>query len=67
MAVVQIAWDWLHWNCRQSWKNVLPVFQSCDVSQEDLKRRFYALRLNGLFAIKYPCGISPSFYFSEGN
>lgn len=67
MAVVQIAWDGLHWNCRQIWKNDLPVFQNRGVSQEDLKWWFYALRLNGLFAIKYARGIYPSVYISKGN
>lgn len=68
MAVVQIKWDWLKWNCRQTWKkDVLPVLQSRGVSQEDLKRCVYVIRLDGLFAIEYPRGISPTVYIGEGN
>lgn len=68
MAVVNIEWNWLHWNCRQTWKtDVLPELQRRGVKEEDLKRCVYVIRLNGLFAIEYPRGISPTVYIGEGN
>jgi hypothetical protein len=68
VATVQIKWDWLHWNCRQTWgKDVLPELQSRGVKPQDLKRCVYVIRLNGLFAIQYPRGISPTVYIGEGN
>lgn len=68
MATVQIKWDWLHWNCSQTWgKDVLPELQRRGVKPQDLKRCVYVIRLNGLFAIQYPRGISPTVYIGEGN
>ncbi|HBB0172129.1 hypothetical protein OM313_21510 [Escherichia albertii] len=68
MAVVQIKWDWLHWNCHQTWKtDILPELQRRGIKQQDLKRCVYVIRLNGLFAIQYPRGISPVVYIGEGN
>lgn len=68
MANVHIEWDWLHWNCNQTWgKDVWPELQSRGVKLQDLERCVYVIRLNGLFAIQYPKGISPTVYIGEGN
>lgn len=68
MADVQIKWDWLQWKCSQTWKkDIFSILQSRGVSQEDLKRCVYVIKLDGLFAIEYPRGISPTVYIGEGN
>ncbi|MFZ3283936.1 hypothetical protein [Pseudomonas sp.] len=68
MASVKIEWDWLHWNCGQTWgTDVWPELQRRGVKQQDLERCVYVIRLNGLFAIQYPLGVSPTVYIGEGN
>lgn len=68
MANITIKWNWLSWNCNQTWKrDVLPKLHADGIREPDLDRCVYVIRLNGLFAIEYPLGVSPTLYIGEGN
>lgn len=68
MANISLEWNWFHWNYGNKWKSdILPELESTGVSESDIDRAVYVIRLNEPFAIKYPQGISPVIYIGEGN
>ncbi|NWH05699.1 hypothetical protein [Desulfobacter latus] len=65
---VDIEWTWIEWNKGNTWKkNILPQLTEANINEEQLERCVYIIRVNGLFAINYPSGISPTLYIGEGN
>lgn len=65
---VIITWNWLNWQSGFKWKrDISPQLCEVGITEEQLARCVYVIRVNGLFAIQYPKGISPTLYIGEGN
>lgn len=65
---VTVKWNWLDWEPGFTWgKNIVPQLDELEINEEQLHRCVYVIRVNGLFAIQYPGGISPVLYIGEGN
>lgn len=65
---VAIEWSWLDWEPGYTWaSNIVPQLVELGLTEEQLARCVYVIRANGLFAIQYPNGISPTLYIGEGN
>lgn len=65
---VTVKWRWLDWEPGYTWsKDIVPQLVELDFREEQLDRCVYVIRVNGLFAIQYPLGISPTLYIGEGN
>ena len=65
---VDIQWSWIEWDEGYTWqKDILPQLEDNYINENKLERCVYVIRANGLFAIKYPNGISPTLYIGEGN
>jgi len=68
MTQVEIDWMWLTWKPGYTWaKNIIPQLAELEIEEGQLDRCVYVIRANGLFAIQYPNGISPTLYIGEGN
>ncbi len=68
MTDVNISWKWLKWSPGDTWaKNIAPQLLELNIEENQLNRCVYVIRANGLFAIQYPNGISPTLYIGEGN
>lgn len=60
---VSIEWFWIDWSVGDTWrKAVLPRLEEEGVKESSLERCVYLIRANGMFAIEYPKGISPTLY-----
>lgn len=67
MVNVALNWHRLDWDPDETWKKVtLPKLAAMAISEKDLARSVYVLRLNGNFCIQYPWGQSPTLYIGEG-
>jgi len=65
---VDIEWNWIEWDEGNTWgKNIFPQLIEAKISEKQLERCVYIIRANGLFAINYPNGVSPTLYIGEGN
>ena len=65
---VRISWNWIDWEPGFTWaKDIWPQLDESGVGEEAVERCVYVIRTNGLFAIQYPAGISPTLYIGEGN
>jgi hypothetical protein len=65
---VKIIWNWLDWQPGHTWgRNILPQLSDLQIQEQQLYRCVYVVRANGMFAIQYPNGISPTLYIGEGN
>lgn len=68
MTNVKIEWNWLDWHPHYRWSDdIEPQLMDANLTEDRLSRCVYVIRANGLFAIKYPNGISPTLYIGEGN
>lgn len=68
MTEVNIVWSWLDWKPGFTWKkNIVPQLSEQSFTENQLERCVYVIRANGLFAIQYPNGVSPTLYIGEGN
>ncbi len=68
MASIKLNWSWIYWNYGCDWSNdILPQILESGISEQDLSRSVYVLRLNRTFAIEYPKGVSSVLYIGEGN
>lgn len=68
MPEVQIKWAWLDWEPGFTWaKYIVPQLNDIGLKEAELERCVYVIRANGLFAVQYPKGISPTLYIGEGN
>lgn len=68
MVNVALTWHRIEWDPDETWKRTtLPKLAKAGVSEGDLARCVYVLRLNGNFCIQYPTGQSPTLYVGEGN
>ena len=67
MVNVALNWHRFDWDPDETWrKATLPKLAALDISEKDLARSVYVLRLNGNFCIQYPWGQSPTLYIGEG-
>jgi hypothetical protein len=65
---VALGWTVIDWNPDDTWKKTtFPALQDAGISQNDIDRCVYVIRLNGDFCIQYPNGESPTVYIGEGN
>lgn len=68
MVKVEIGWNWIEWNNGDTWaKNVFPRLCELGMSEEMLERCVYIIRVNGIFAVDYPKGVSSTIYVGQGN
>jgi hypothetical protein len=68
MAYIKLNWKSFEWKSDHKWKNdILPKLESIDIKENELDRSIYVLRLQKLFLIEYPKGLSPVIYIGEGN
>lgn len=65
---VNLEWCWIDWDPSDTWfKNVYPKLRQNGISENELLRSVYIIKANGVFAIEYPTGISPTLYIGEGS
>ena len=65
---VTIKWNWLDWTPSDTWgKDIVPYLNEIGVQEAQLDRCVYVVRANGVFAIQYPNGASPTLYIGQGN
>lgn len=68
MANLTLDWKWFGWGFGCNWaEHMLPQITNAGLTEDDLKRSVYILRLNGPFAIEYPKGNTSVLYIGEGN
>lgn len=66
---VTVALDWtvVHWDAAETWnKTLLPRLLDAGLKESELPRCVYVIRLQGIFAIAYPEGESPTVYVGKG-
>ena len=67
MVEVALDWKYIEWMPTETWKKLtLPKILDAGLSESQLKRSVYVIRLNGDFCIQYPWGQSPAIYIGEG-
>lgn len=65
---IRITWTWFDWKPGYKWsEDILPQLEAANLNEEQLKNCVYVIRVNGLFAIRYPKGTSPTLYIGCGN
>lgn len=68
--MVEVALDWkrIDWMPHETWtRKILPKLKAVGLTQIQLKRSVYVIRLNGDYCIQYPKGQSPTIYVGEGS
>jgi hypothetical protein len=67
MIKIALDWKFISWMPSEKWKEIFLKVQAEGISEEQLARSVYVIRLNGYFCINYPGGQSPTVYVGEGN
>ena len=75
MALIRFDWKTILWDpSTDTWKRSLVgklqavnFPPNIELLERMLERAVYVIRLNGVFAVKYPNGTSPTIYIGEGN
>lgn len=67
MTIISVTWNWINWKPGYSWsKDIFPKLEEVNLTEEQLRHCVYVIRVNGLFAIRYPNGTSPTLYIGQG-
>lgn len=66
-SIFKIEWHWIEFGPADTWSVVLAKLRNAGISEKDLSRTVYAIRLSAKFGINYPKGVSPTLYVGEGH
>jgi len=65
-SVVTVEWKSVELTAGEGWVTLYSRFEDQGLTKEELQRCVYVIRVNGLFAIKYPKDVSPVIYIGKG-